>query len=239
MLKQRVGLWLIVLLIFTGVAAATAATDQEVDVICPIDGTSFKFKPDISGAQTGIQLDLKPTGFLIAPRAIPVCPNNHFVVFKKQFTDAEKESLKKFVLSKEYQDLVQDNPSYFLLARIYEHLGEPEWGIAYAYLEASWQVEDKPEKQKQYFEMTLQHLNTYLSAERKEGDRTWETAILLAGELERRLGRFEEAKARFLKLSKSPVFQQGLYSRIIKYQNELISGKDTGPHDLPKNPTPK
>jgi Uncharacterized protein conserved in bacteria (DUF2225) len=238
MRNQRVGFLLIVLLLFIGGSAA-AATEKEVDVTCPIDGTSFKFTPDIRGAQTGIQLDLKPIGFLIAPSKVPVCPNNHFVVYKKEFTAAEKENLKKFVLSKEYQDLVQDNPSYFLLARIYEHLGEPEWGIAYAYLEASWQVEDKPEKQKQYFEMTLQHLKTYLAAERKKGDRTWETAQLLAGELERRLGRFEEAKARFLKLSKLPVFQNGLYSRIIEYQNELISGKDTGPHDLPNKPTPK
>jgi Uncharacterized protein conserved in bacteria (DUF2225) len=233
MLKRRGGIWVFVLLILIS-SSATAATDTEVEVTCPIDGTKFMFKPDPVGVQTGIQLDLKPIGFLIVPRKIPVCPNNHFVVYKNQFTDTEKEHLKQFVLSKEYQDLALDNPSYFLVAKIYEHLGESEWDIAYAYLEASWQVEEKPEKYKQYIELSLQHLNKFLSTGQKEGDKTRETAQLLTGELERRLERFEEAKARFRELSQLPIFKQRFYSEIIKYQIGLISAKDSGPHDLPK-----
>lgn len=233
MLKQCIGVWLFVPLIFIG-GLATASTVDETDVTCPLDGTKFKTPVDTAGVQFGIQLDLKPIGALSVPPQIPVCPNNHFVVYKKEFTDAEKESLRKLVLSKEYQDLAKDNPPYFLLARIFEHMGETEWKIAYAYLEASWQVEDKPEKYKQYIELSLQHLNKFLSAGQKEGDRDRETAQLLAGELDRRLGRFEEAKARFLELSRLPNFKQPFYSQIIKYQLELISAKDSRAHDLPK-----
>jgi len=33
-----------------------------------------------------VRLDLKPMGALIAPNPLPVCPDNGFVVYKKEFT---------------------------------------------------------------------------------------------------------------------------------------------------------
>ncbi len=170
------------------------------------------------------------------PIPLPVCPNNHFVVYKNQFTDAEKEHLKKFVLSPEYQNLAKDNSSYFLLAKIFEYLGETDWHIANSYLLATWQVENKPEKEKQYLDLTLQHLNKFLSTGNKEGDRTWETAQMLAGEMERRLGRFDDAKKRFLDLSQLSGFKQGFNAAVVMYQLDLIAKKDSGVHDLPEPP---
>jgi hypothetical protein len=140
------------------------------------------------------------------------------------------------VLSPEYQNLAKDNTSYFLLAKIFEYLGETDWLIANSYLQATWQVEDKPEKEKQYLDLTLQHLNKFLSTGNKEGDRAWETGQMLAGEMERRLGRFDEAKKRFLDLSKLSGFKQGVNAAVVNYQLDLISKKDTGVHDLPNPP---
>jgi hypothetical protein len=229
------GVWIFVLILFIyGLPPAAAVT--EIEVTCPLDGTKFKSPAPIRGGRIGSRLDLRPIGFMDVPTRLPVCPNNHFVMYKDKFTDAELEHLKKYVLTPEYQNLAKDNSSYFLLAKILEYLGETDWLISNAYLKASWQVEDKPEKEKQYLEITLQYLNKFLSAGKKEGDREWETAQLLAGEMERRLGRFDDAKKRFLELSKLAGFKQGVNAAVVNYQLDLISKKDTGVHDLPEPP---
>ncbi|HUK56565.1 MAG TPA: DUF2225 domain-containing protein [Nitrospiria bacterium] len=233
MVKPRRWVWLVVLLIFIGGLAA--AEDTEVEVTCPLDGTKFKTPVDPSGARLGMRLDLKPIGFFKVPRRIPVCPTNHFVVYKKDFTADEKERLQKFVLSQDYQNLAKDNTPYFLLAKTFEYMGNTEWNISNTYLEASWEVENQPEKEKQYLDLSLQHFQKYLAAGKKEGDRTWETAQLLAGELARRLGRFDEAKAKFTELGALPEFKQGIYPEIIKYQMDLIAGKDSSAHDIPEH----
>jgi len=235
MFKAMMGAGVFVLILFI-YGLTTAAAAAEIEVTCPLDGTKFKSPASLRGGRIGMRLDLKPIGFMDVPTRLPVCPNNHFVVYKNQFTDAEKERLKKFVLSPEYQNLVKDNTSYFLLAKILEDLGETDWLIANAYLQASWQVEDKPDKEKQYLDLTLQHLNKFLSAGNKEGDQSLQTAQMLAGEMERRLGRFDDAKKRFLELSKLQGFKEGVNAAIITTQLDLISKKDTAPHDLPEPP---
>jgi hypothetical protein len=235
MLKSTMGVWAFVLIIFIG-GLTSAAAVTEIEITCPLDGTKFKSPVPVRGVQTGTRLDFKPIGSMEIPVPLPVCPKDHFVMYKNQFTDAEKERLKKFVLSPEYQNLAKENPSYFLLAKIFEYLGETDWQIANAYLLASWQVENKPEKEKQYLELTLQHLNKFLSTGNKEGDRTWETGQLLAGEMERRLGRFDDAKKRFLGLGKLSGFKQGFNAAVLMYQLDLIAKKDSGVHELPPPP---
>jgi len=232
MIKQRLGVLCVVMTFFIHPFSAAAAA-KEIEVTCPLDGTKFMSPANVTGGRMGLQLDLKPIGFMDIPPRIPVCPNNHFVVYKKEFTDAEKERLKKLVLSPDYQELAKDNPYYFLLARILEYMGETDFIVANAYLQASWQVDDRPEKQKQYIDLTLQHLKKFLSTSNQEGGPQWVTAQMLAGEMERRLGRFDEAKARFLEMSKSPKVNMGLNSNIIAYQLDLISKKDSKPHDIP------
>lgn len=207
-----------------------------IEVTCPLDGTKFKTQANVGGRPAGMRLDLKPIGFMDIPRRLPVCPTNHFVMYKNKFTPEEIEHLKKFVLSPDYQNLVKDNSSYFLVAKTFEYLGENDFLISSAYLEASWQVEKKPEVEKKYLDLSLQHLKKYLSAGKKEGDRNWQTAEMLAGEIERRLGHFDEAKARFLELAKLPEFKQGVNAAVVNYQLDLITKKDSDPHNLPPRP---
>jgi len=235
MLKSILGVGVFVLIIFIG-GLIPAAAVTEIEVTCPLDGTKFKSPAPLRGGRVGMRLDLRPVGFMDVPPRFPVCPNNHFVVYKDKFTDAELEHLKKYVLSPEYQNMAKDNAYYFLLAKIFEYLGENDWLISNAYLKASWQVEDKPEKEKQYLDLSLQHVNKYLSAGTKEEDRTWQTAQMLAGEMERRLGRFDDAKKRFTELGKLKEFKEGINAAIITTQLDLIAKKDTAPHDLPEPP---
>ena len=228
--SMRAGLVVMILLILPLTAAAVP---KEIEVTCPLDGTKFMSPVNVTGGRMGLQLDLRPIGFMDIPPRLPVCPSNHFVVYKRDFTQTEKERLQKFVLTPEYQDQAKDNPSYFLLARILEFMGQTDYVVANAYLQASWQVDDRPEKQKQYLDLTLQHFKKFLSTNNKEGDREWVTAQMLAGEMERRLGRFDDAKARFLDLSKKSGFQEGPNAKIVTYQLDLIGKKDSKPHDVP------
>ncbi|HTN42640.1 MAG TPA: hypothetical protein VMN77_02470 [Nitrospiria bacterium] len=232
MIKKRLGVGVFVLIFFVGGLTA-AAPVKEIEVTCPLDGTKFKTPANMAGPRMGAQLDLKPLGYMDVPPRIPVCPSNHFVVYKKDFTDDEKVRLKKFVLSPEYQEMAKDNPSYFLLAKILEYMGDTDFIVANAYLQASWQVDDRPDKEKQYIDLTLQHLKKFLSTSKTKEGPEWVTAQMLAGEAERRLGRFDEAKARFLEMSKMPVFQLSFNAKIVAYQLDLISKKDSQPHDIP------
>jgi hypothetical protein len=233
MMKPRVVVWILVLIVIT-IGSNRVEAAKEINVVCPLDGTKFKSPANVIGRQIGIQLDLKPIGFMDVPKRLPVCPSNHFVVYKTNFTDAEKERLLKFVLSQEYQDWAKNNPSYFLLGKIFEYMGDTDWVIANIYVQASWQVANKqPEKEKQYMDLTLQHLKKFLSTDLKEDSTDWISAQMLAGEMERRLGRFEDAQARFLKLSKSPEIQKSFNAQIVEYQLELISKKDSEPHLIP------
>jgi hypothetical protein len=163
-----------------------AHTFGTVEVICPLDGTKFKTVVDFSGTSFGMRLDLKPIG--------PIA---------NEFTEAEKQHLIKYVNSKEYQELAVDNSTHFLLGKIFEYLEEEVLNIAHVYLKASWQVESTPEKYQKYANESLKKFKLFLSNSDKKDD-TWQTSQLVAGELERRLKRFDDAKKRFSSLKKLP-----------------------------------
>lgn len=64
-------------------------TMSEVEKVCPLDGTKFKAVLDFSGTRFGMQLDMKPLGPTLAPWRIPVCPTDHFAIYKdaNEFTE--------------------------------------------------------------------------------------------------------------------------------------------------------
>src|SRR5262245_48698537 len=113
----------------------------EVEETCPLDGTTFTTTRAISGTQWGCRLDGKPLGPIAAPWPVPVCPTDHFVLYKSTFDPEEVAKLRPFVHSPAYQDQVPGNSSYYLMATIFEFLGESPKTIAHTYLQASWQVE--------------------------------------------------------------------------------------------------
>jgi len=212
---------------------ASAHTSGEVEEICPLDGTKFKAIIDMSGTKFGQQLDLKDIGPIAAPWRIPVCPTDHFVIYKKDFTDKEKTVLKSYIDSDEYQSLVADNSTYFLLAKIFEYLKKDSIDIAYTYLQASWEVDNKPEKYSQYATLSLEKFKLFISTNDKD-HKSWKVAHMVAGELERRLKYFDEAKQRFLSLK--ILFESDAdpkWLKIINYQLELIEQQDSQPHISP------
>jgi hypothetical protein len=209
----------------------------EVDEVCPLDGTKFKAMEDMSGTSFGKRLDLRQIGPTASPWSLPVCPKDHFVLFQEKFSPAEIADLRTFVNGQDYQAVATTHSSYFLLARIFEHLKKEPGIIAFTYLQASWQVEGDAAQYKEYAQQGLQVYKEVLAAQKDHGEE-WKTAELLSGELERRLGRFDDAKTRFTALKQQPEFRDGLWKSIVDYQLQLIELHDSKPHELPRAHSP-
>ena len=212
-------------------ARALAGTTADIDEECPLDGTRFRATVDASGASSGMRLDLKKVGAIHEPSLLAECPSDHFVLYKNSFAPEELAALRKIVASPAYKGAVAAKEStYFLLAKIYEQLGKSDYQLANLYLRASWQVEEEPARYASYAGQSLAHLNAFLGAAAAHDD-DWVTAQLLAGELERRLGKFELAQARFAKLQ---TIKDPPIAAIVQYELTLLAAKDAGPHEAPK-----
>ena len=185
----------------------------------------------MSGTSFGKRLDLRAIGPTASPWSLPVCPKDHFVLFKQKFSPEELADLRSFVNSEPYQTVAADHSSYFLLARILEHQKRAPGVVAFAYLQASWQVEGDPVQYRDYAQRSLKSYREALLVSKDHGE-AWKTAQLLSGELERRLGMFAEAITRFMQLAKQEEFQSGLFKKIVAYQLELTRQRDSSPHDI-------
>jgi hypothetical protein len=222
--------------------AAAAATTAEIDEECPLDGTHFRATIDTSGYSSSRQLDLKQLGPIHDPSLLAECPTDHFVLYKQEFTPQEIASLRALVATPDYQAAAAaGDTTYYLLAKIYEHLGKGDQQVAFVYLRASWQAEATPARYGEYANQSLKHFTAWLSTSPTH-DEDWATAELVSGELERRLGKLDAAKARFTALRGATELQDDTSAAIVKYELELIAAKDQAPHPAPKpglKPQPK
>ena len=134
--------------------ASQASTTAEVTVKCPIGEESFTTIQAISGTQYGTNLDQKPFGAIIAPWPIAKCPDNGFVIYKKDFSEDELTRLKMYVLSQEYQAWQKVESNYYLAAILMSHMNESLDSIAYVFLKSTWEVESDSRYQR-YAEQTL------------------------------------------------------------------------------------
>ena len=213
------------------VANASPTLEFQVEVTCPICGTKSLARKRLSEFRTGTRLDLKPLGPKPGAPPLPVCPTCHFVIYEEKLTEAEKQILAEYVRSEDYQKLAKDWTSYYLLAKLFEHLKNGDPAIASAYLKASWQVEDDSYRCRHCLEKSLEYLDRYLIYPGTQNEE-WPKLQVLAGELERRLGEFYRARDRFMMLSCMPEFRGNLLGSIIDFQLKLIEARDTKPHDL-------
>jgi hypothetical protein len=212
--------------------AARAHTMGERSFKCPLDGTTFTAVVDMSGTRFGMRLDLKPIGPIAAPWRIPICPKCHFVVFEEDLPKDQIASLRAFVRSPAYATKAETETSHYLLALIETHLGRPEDEIGFRYLQASWQVEGKPQAYREYLGQSLAHYEKYLAGGKASGEDRL-TALFLSGELRRLGGELDKAKEVFTRLAALPEFAKPPFKDIIPYELQLIAAKDTTPKPIP------
>jgi len=186
--------------IFVMPTVAGAMTFSEVEVTCPLGGEVFTATLARSGTKFGTFLDFRPYGPIASPTPLAKCPANGFVVYKEKFTDDELRQLTPYVESEDYQSLQEKQTNYYLAAKLQSFLKETsKQQIARTLLQATWEVESR----EQYLSYANEALATFKLALKEDYAKKneWLTDQLIAGELERRLGQFAEAKKRFLMLS--------------------------------------
>jgi tetratricopeptide (TPR) repeat protein len=210
-----------------------AHTSGFVKKTCPVCAREFEAEMDMSGTQFGMRLDLKPLGAIAAPWRLAVCPECHFVLYTDQLSGEERDNLRKYLASAEYVDLVQEkHSSYFLLARILKEMKEDHFAVAYAYLQASWQVEKEPARQLEYLNACLGELKRCVEKKGEDKD-VLRTAQLLIGEILRRTSKFDRAAEHFEQISALSEFKEQPYRTICDYQLKLIQKRDAAPKEIP------
>ena len=201
-------------------------------VVCPIGGKSFQTIEAASGTQVGQHLDLKPYGMIVSPWPIAKCPDNGFVIYKNDFTKAELQLLNAYVLGSEYQSLQKTESNYYLAALLMRHQKAPKPKIAYTLLQSTWEVESDS-RYKKYATETLSAFEAIL--EKPPSDLNTQTIMQyqqLAGEIERRLGRFGAAKVRFNKLLANKAIRKTPLESIVLQEIKLVSQKSSKTHRI-------
>jgi hypothetical protein len=229
--------------------ASPAHTFQLCLFRCPLCTTAFKEVMDRSGTQMGMRLDFKPLGHIAAPWRVPVCPKCRFVLYKgggqpvygdrvfessptnqPQYTAEEVKDMKAFVASAGYAKLPADAPSYQRLALIREHQKLPHHQVAYTWLQASWQVEDNLSRCQECLENCARVYDKCL-ASAKPGSDEYSVAVLVRGEIYRRMGQFKEAAAWFAAHGSQATGCE-FSSQMIVQQLKLIGQRDAEPQNF-------
>ena len=237
------------LLLLACVAGAVNSLEREF--LCPICGTHWEQRIESSGRARGLRLDLRQVGDVVEPPSLPQCTKCRFPLFSEQLlaqaNDPAKaqafRQLRAFVRGPDFQMLVSKNPSYFALAQVQQLLKAPHRVIALSYLRASWQVEDREAACRRLLEKAREH---YVAALDEAGadERLSHDLALLCGEIERRLGKWDDAEKRFREMESSGILQGTPQADIPALQLRLVSLHDSAPHlidgaDVAQNRDPK
>ena len=184
--------------------SAVAMTFMDESFVCPIDGQPFSARVAASGTSFGRYFDAQHYGPIASPGPLPICPGNGFIVDdgKRQYGEAELERLRAFVASPEYRRWVAEDTPYYRLAKQQAYFGVSDDAIAQVLLAATWEAGAR--RYPRYAEEALQAWQK--RAAREAGsDRAYHSRMLV-GELQRRLGRFDEARATFEALRADAAF---------------------------------
>lgn len=217
-------------------AHAQASTVMDVEVTCPIGGQRFMTQVVGSGTAFGHHLDRRPFGAIASPWPIAKCPGNGFVVYKDDIAEEELTALTAFVLSTPYQALQKKESNYYLAATLLRRDGAPALTLAEALLKATWEVEGDA-RYPRYAAEALAVFEAVIAAPPGSLD-AGQLAFFeqLAGEMERRLGRFDAAQRRFEALLATPGVPGTSLEPVVRQELALIAAKDSDSHPVAEAP---
>ena len=201
-------------------AGASADTLGSVERVCPFTGKKFSGRIDLSGTRFCVRLDLKPIGVTGAPPELPVCPDDGFIVFKQTFTAAELERLRPWVGSDEFRAMTASESTYYRYAETLRRLGQPSDQIAWRLVQATWQVDRDRDKYARYAAVAVKELEN-LAANRD--------MVMLAAELQRRTGQFDQARLKLEGLQKQDGLPDGLRANVTR-ELQFVTERDSTRH---------
>jgi hypothetical protein len=181
---------------------ASAITTYTEKITCPLNGKTTTIMKYGSYNFVGRRLDTKSM-LLGSPQVLPlpICKENGFAIYKNDFNDVELEKARELVSSAKFRRLSKIHTSHYMGAFEAEFLGESQFKIAHLYLIASWETEEnKTRRTRVYMSQSLRHFLLYLKFH-DEHDSRWLVAQILSANLERKLGKFDDAIGRINSLS--------------------------------------
>ena len=213
---------------------ALALAYSDVTYTCPLDGETFSYQAVNSYSQSGMQLDMRPIGALVAPRPMPVCPGSGFVVYRDDFNDEEISIFRQLVQAPEYRALREAETDYFVAAHQAGKLGEDTWTIAILTLQATWEVQEKPEKYSRYAVLALTRLEEAGKDISPVGEsrEQWWTAKLLVVNFHRRLSKFDAAERLLAELPYPDEPEDSGYRAVGERLADLIARKESAVAEL-------
>lgn len=201
--------------------AAMRLTEQSF--VCPIDGQKFSTRLMSSGTSFGSYFDTQRFGAIASPAPLPACPGNGFIVVddSRVYSDAELVKLRAFVASDDYRGWVANDTPYYRLAKQMAWSGESPDRIAGVLLQATWEAGSK--RYPRYAAEALAAMQQ--RAAREAGsDRVYHTRMLI-GELQRRLGRFDQAQATFDALREDRAFPGKQEQETAVYMRKVLDAQ--------------
>jgi hypothetical protein len=176
-------------------AGAPAATLVHKTMTCPIGGATFDYAAPVSTTAFVARPDGKPYG-TAAPAALPECPDNGLILYK-DYDEAEVAKLKPLVASDEYQALRKDGGQYYRAYWLMRKMGVGPEDYLWALLQASWEVDAKPELRARYLAELAEQSAKVPAA---PADINWIGMEARSINALRELGHFDEAAARLAKV---------------------------------------
>lgn len=212
----------------------SALTFIDETYTCPLDGKTFTYQAVNSYSQFGMQLDLRPVGALVAPIPLPVCPDSGFVVYRDDFGDEEISVFRRLVQAPEYRALRESETDYLVAAHQAGKLGEDAWTIAILTLQATWEVQENPEKYSPYAALAITRLEEAGKSFSPDGETSeqWWMAKLLVVNLYRRLGEFDAASRLLAALPYSNEPEGSVFRTVGEHLSDLIAHKDGAAAEL-------
>lgn len=201
------------------------------EMSCPLGGEKFQTLVLGTHSTYGLHLDWEPVSYLDFPTPIPVCPSNGFVMEKEKYSSEELKRMAKVVDSEEYKKIyAQRHPSYYLLARFRELLGDDNPKRWWQLVVATWEADlCKSEKYAFYANEAIEAAKARLPALEPADEEYWIVNLIIPN-LYRRTGRFDPARQWLDEFGgQLPEEKNGreFYALAFRLLRDAVSRKDT------------
>lgn len=177
-------------------APSSATTFVEEDFVCPIGGEKFTASVVASNSGFGARPDGKPYSPLpVYP--VTECPDNGFLIFKKEWTDDELAALEEAIKTEEFQRIRKEETTYYRLWWLQKQINGDAVTLASNLMVAGWETDFNLPRKQRYQQAFVDAVSATAKVDNAED---WFWLNLRAANAQRELGQFDKSQAAFANL---------------------------------------